>query len=119
MPAEQGQPPNRKRQATVLYGDTVFEAEVGERLLDAILAARIEHRHICGGNGFCTSCRIEVLRDGHHLSPVSPLERERLGGQAGRLRLACQTRVHGDVRVRVPPPEPTRFGPNDGSDEAS
>lgn len=94
------------------YGDIEIEAGRGQRLLDAILAAGIDHRHICGGRGFCTSCRVEVLTGEEALSPVSGLERERLGRDAGRLRLACQTTIHGDARVSVPPPISSRFSPD-------
>lgn len=94
------------------YGDSEIGAERGQRLLDAILAAGIDHRHICGGRGFCTSCRVEVVSGAASLSPVSGLERERLGRDAGRLRLACQTTIHGDARVSVPPPISSRFSPD-------
>jgi ferredoxin len=93
------------------YGERPIDASMGERLLDAILRAGIDHRHICGGHGFCTSCRVEVLAGGENLSPVSQLERERLGARAGELRLACQTRVGGRARIRVPAPPPSRFSP--------
>jgi hypothetical protein len=46
------------------------------------------------------------------LSPVSPLERERLGAEAGRLRLACQARLLGPVKVRAPRYGPPRFSPD-------
>src|SRR5579884_1134743 len=93
------------------YGDQSVETAAGTRLLNAILEAGIEHRHICGGFGFCTSCRVEVVSGERFLSPVSGTERERLGPDAGRLRQACQTYVSGPVVVRVPPPVSSRFGP--------
>jgi ferredoxin len=93
------------------YGGREIETERGARLLDAILSAGIDHRHICGGRGFCTSCRVEVLAGGEHLSSVSATERERLGKDAGRLRQACQTYVTGYAEVRVPPPAPSQFSP--------
>lgn len=96
-----------------LYGEQEVEASSGDRLLDAILNAGIEHRHVCGGHGFCTSCRVEILDGTENLSPVSSLERDRLGGEAGRLRLACQTRIQGPVRLRVPAPQSSRFSPFD------
>jgi ferredoxin len=95
------------------YGDREISAKRGTRLLDAILASGIEHRHICGGRGFCTSCRIEVVNGSEFLTPVSATERERLGRDAGKLRQACQTYVLGPVEVRVPPPASSRFGPDD------
>jgi adenylate cyclase len=96
----------------VRYLDRSISAQSGERLLPAILAAGIDHRHICGGNGFCTSCRIEVLQGEANLSPVSPLERERLGRDAGRLRLACQTAVYGPVHIQPARPSSSRFSPD-------
>lgn len=103
----------RDRDVTFRYGDSEIVAVAGTRLLDAILAAGFEHRHICGGRGFCTSCRVEVVDGAQHLSPVSATERERLGRDAGRLRQACQTYVTGPAAVRVPPPAPSRFSPDD------
>jgi 2Fe-2S ferredoxin len=91
------------------YDDREIPGRSGERLLDVILDAGIEHRHICGGRGFCTSCRVEVVAGSENLSPVSALERERLGPQAGELRLACQTRLLGEAYVRVPPARHGRF----------
>jgi ferredoxin len=90
---------------------------MGCRLLDAILGAYPEHRHICGGRGFCTSCRVEVVDGAGNLSPVSALERERLGRDAGRLRLACQTRLLGEAAVRVPRLGTSRFSPFDDADD--
>ncbi|MGI8825963.1 MAG: 2Fe-2S iron-sulfur cluster-binding protein [Chloroflexota bacterium] len=95
------------------YQGRDIAARRNDTLLDVILGAGAEHRHVCGGHGFCTSCRVEVLQGGGNLSPVSDLERERLCSQAGRLRLACQTRLLGDVEVRVPPPVFSGFGPDD------
>jgi ferredoxin len=94
------------------YEGRSLPAEIGRRVLDVILEAGIEHRHVCGGHGFCTSCRIEVLDGGRGLSPVSGLERERLGSDAGRLRLACQTRVTESASVRVAHAVSNRFSPD-------
>jgi ferredoxin len=93
------------------YGDQELGARSGQRLLDAILAAGIDHRHVCGGFGFCTSCRVEIVAGSDMLSPISSLERDRLGVEAGRLRLACQTVIRGDSSIRVPEPTASRFSP--------
>ncbi|HZT95309.1 MAG TPA: 2Fe-2S iron-sulfur cluster-binding protein [Chloroflexota bacterium] len=84
---------------TVTYGadQRTFAAQVGQRLLDVILANEPDHRHVCGGNGYCTSCRVRV--EAGHLSPPNRTERERLGSRCGELRLACQSHLIGDVTV--------------------
>jgi ferredoxin, 2Fe-2S len=93
------------------YGDEDLVSRRGQRLLDAILSAGIDHRHVCGGHGFCTSCRVEVVAGSEALSPVSSLERERLGLEAGCLRLACQTVIQGNASIRVPEVAAPRFSP--------
>jgi len=109
------QPPERRpargEPICVECDGSAVSCRSGERLLDALLDAGLPHRHVCGGHGFCTSCRVEVIA-GSGLSPVSALERLRLGRDAGRLRLACQTLVYGPARVRVPRASIARFPPD-------
>jgi uncharacterized 2Fe-2S/4Fe-4S cluster protein (DUF4445 family) len=58
---------------------------------------------ICGGEGACGRCLIQVL-DGA-VSPISQTEREQLSDAqlAAGFRLACLAQVLGDVSVRIPP----------------
>ena len=97
---------------TLRYNGIALAAPLGQRLLDMILDAGFDHRHICGGHGFCTSCRVEVVVNPAGLSPVSALESERLGQDAGRLRLACQSLVIGPTEIQVPRPISSRFSPD-------
>ena len=87
-------------------GRTLFVPD-GQTLLDAGRAAGIHINAPCGGKGTCTGCRIIIP-----LSPPPPTEtclRELSGEEIRRnLRLACQTRVRGDLRVVIP--EETRLG---------
>jgi uncharacterized 2Fe-2S/4Fe-4S cluster protein (DUF4445 family) len=57
---------------------------------------------VCAGKGTCGKCRVEV-REGR-VSPVSEAEKRHLSltdlGQG--LRLACQTQLLGDTRIRIP-----------------
>lgn len=114
LASNRGSPPDSDRVDVTYEGQTI-PARQRSRLLDAILEAGYEHRHVCGGHGFCTSCRVEIIGDAQGLSPVSPLERERLLGEAGRLRLACQAIVRGPVAIRVPPAAKSRFS-SDGDE---
>lgn len=60
----------------------------------------------CGGQGICTSCACNVEEGTQHLDEMGRSERRTLSeerGEAalrsGRLRLACQARLSGDVVV--------------------
>ncbi|MFF7946384.1 2Fe-2S iron-sulfur cluster-binding protein [Streptomyces griseorubiginosus] len=58
---------------------------------------------VCGGQGTCRTCFVQVDEGAENCSPVGPLERE--GIQAlrrpvdGLTRLACRLRVEGPVTV--------------------
>jgi len=73
-----------------------------ETILQASLRAGIPHAHACGGNARCSTCRVQVLEGLDACAPRNDKERnlaERLRF-APEVRLACQTRVSGDVKVR-------------------
>jgi len=80
-----------------------LELEPGETILEASIRSGIDHRHACGGNARCSTCRIEVLEGLEHCPEPRLNERvvlaiHRLGPP---VRLACQLRPEGDVTVRV------------------
>jgi uncharacterized 2Fe-2S/4Fe-4S cluster protein (DUF4445 family) len=71
-------------------------------LLQAAQQAGLALSSVCGGIGHCGQCRLEVLTGG--VSPATVEERYVLTEQElehGQ-RLACSTRVRGDVKVHVP-----------------
>lgn len=76
----------------------------GAGLLQASLMAGIELPQACGGRASCTTCRVLVKEGAARLSPPRLAEREMLAesGLLGRYRLACQSRVLGDVVVERP-----------------
>jgi 2Fe-2S ferredoxin len=64
---------------------------------------------VCHGLAECHTCFFEVLEGEENLEPPNHLETTALKDFSGRswyegkvIRLACQTRVHGDVTVRKP-----------------
>jgi adenylate cyclase len=73
----------------------------GVSVLEASRMAGIPHASVCGGRGRCSTCRIKV--DGPHEAVVPPAPEEvkvlRRVGAAPDVRLACQLRPHGDLRV--------------------
>ena len=79
-----------------------FDVAEGESILHAALRADIAHVHVCGGLARCSTCRIHVLEGLQHCTDRTEAEVAlatplRFSPQ---IRLACQTRVSGDVRLR-------------------
>ena len=70
-------------------------------LLELALANGVAHFHECGGRARCSTCRVRVLDGLERLSPRSPQEERfaRRLGWTNDIRLACQTRILGDVEV--------------------
>ncbi len=81
------------------------EVEVNTTLLDAAKSLDFLLNHDCGGNASCTTCRVEVQMGQEQLSEIDFDEQDLLDREALSEpwhRLGCQTRVLGDVIVRVP-----------------
>ena len=73
-----------------------------QTVLEAAVAGGVSLPHQCNGTGRCSTCRVWVLDGEEHLSARTQVEApvaERLGLDS-RVRLACQTRVSGDITVR-------------------
>src|SRR5262245_23784727 len=73
----------------------------GVSVLEASRMAGIPHASVCGGRGRCSTCRIRV--DGANEAMLPPAAEEvkvlHRVGAAPDVRLACQLRPHGDLRV--------------------
>lgn len=73
-----------------------------ETLLDALLAQDIPHTHACGGQAYCSTCRVLILEGIKNCSP--PTRAEKALAQKLQfpihVRLACQTKITGDVTIR-------------------
>lgn len=81
---------------------TDISIEDGETILAASLRAGIAHAHACGGRAHCSTCRVWILEGLEHCSERTELERAiadplRFGPE---VRLACQTKVSGDLKLR-------------------
>jgi adenylate cyclase len=75
-----------------------------ETILEATLKAGINHMHVCGGNARCTTCRIDIVEGIDNCLPRNEKEKqltEKLGFPRN-IRLACQTRINGNVTIRRP-----------------
>ena len=73
----------------------------GVSVLEASRMAGIPHASVCGGRGRCSTCRIKVDGPQDALLPPAPEEVKvlRRVGAAPDVRLACQLRPQGDLRV--------------------
>ena len=92
-----------------------IEVPEGAILRDEALKAGIAlHRGFrrmanCRGHGTCATCRVLVTNGMENLSPKRSWERCRLGvswvaiGFEDQMRLACQTKVYGDIEVETQP----------------
>ncbi|TGK34894.1 adenylate cyclase [Leptospira gomenensis] len=78
------------------------ESSAPKSLLQISLENSIPHTHACGGNARCSTCRVLVLENPSHLSAPEQKEKElsQKKGFPESVRLACQAKVQGDVRVR-------------------
>ena len=56
----------------------------------------------CFGNGLCGTCRV-AADPSASAGPITFFERFTLGKDAGKLRLACQTKISGDCKVKLKP----------------
>lgn len=80
------------------------EVPPGTTLLAAASLVGLDLNHYCGGTCSCGTCRVEILEGFGALSKQEGREKMVLGGvhvEAGH-RLACQARVQGPVKVRIP-----------------
>ena len=89
----------------VRFDDKEIEVPTGITLLDAALDNGIDLDHNCGGNCACSSCHVIVIEGMEHLSEMHDDEEDMLDSAEGltlQSRLACQSQVKGDVKVKIP-----------------
>jgi adenylate cyclase len=79
----------------------VVQTVRGVLVLEASRMAGIPHASVCGGRGRCSTCRIKIDGPDEAIPPPAPAEVKVLQrvGAAPNVRLACQLRPHGDLRV--------------------
>ena len=90
-------------QLTVNPEGKVYDAQAGQTILAALLAAGLPINHKCDGNAKCGSCHIFVHDGRKSLSKVQKLENEKLDsivGVGSKSRLACQATL-GEEPVTI------------------
>jgi len=78
-----------------------IQTEKGETILNAALKSGIPHVHACGGNAFCSTCRI-LVEEGVEGLPERNEKENKLADQLGlpnEVRLACQTEPKQDLKL--------------------
>ena len=82
----------------------VIEAEEGKSICENLLANGVELDHACEMSCACTTCHCEIVEGFTNIEAPDSDEMERLDVLDDRLphsRLGCQSKVQGDVTVRV------------------
>lgn len=83
-------------------GEKTVTAPPLQTILETSCANGIAHISECGGRARCSTCRVIVVDGLENCMPRNALE-ERLAARKGfypEIRLACQTRVRGDVTLK-------------------
>ena len=75
------------------------EFPAGKTLLSAAIEMNVVISHVCGGDGACGTCRVEVVRGAGNLTPPTPDETYKEIEPPHRL--SCQAKLLGDVIVKV------------------
>lgn len=75
------------------------EFPAGKTLLSSALEMDVRVSHVCGGDGACGTCRVEIVDGWSHLTPPTPDETYKELEEP--YRLSCQARLIGDVIVKV------------------
>ncbi len=83
-----------------------FDVAASETMMQAALRHGYQWPTVCGGQGQCRACFVEVLAGHDRLCSVGRVEAEGIrilvesGEDPDVVRLACQARVRGAVTVR-------------------
>jgi len=86
------------------YADEKREVEFSEAqsILEISNENQVEHLHVCGGLGRCSTCRVQILNGLENCSERS--QKEQLIADKldfpDDVRLACQTLLSGDAKIR-------------------
>ena len=71
-------------------------------ILEATLAASINHTHACGGQGKCSTCRVSIMEGIQNCGSRNAAE-QKIADKLSlppEIRLACQTKISGDITMR-------------------
>lgn len=83
-------------------GEGTAKASLLQTILQVSLGNKIQHVFECGGRARCSTCRVEILEGLENCRPRTRTESAIASrkGFTSRIRLACQTKVCGPVKLR-------------------
>ena len=90
-------------QVTFVDAGKTVEFPAGKSVLSALNDAGVRVSQVCGGDGACGTCRIEIVAGWDALTPPTPDETYK--ELEPPHRLSCQAKLTGDVAVKVAPIE--------------
>ncbi len=91
---------------TFLPLNITVQVQDGATILESALDNNIDLEHACGGFCACTTCHVILKEGGDDVSEMEFDEEDKLDTCEGvtlRSRLGCQSRIHGDLVVEIPP----------------
>ena len=100
---EDNLPESEVREVKINFvGDKEVLTKSNVPILKASLDAGIPHTHVCGGRAKCSTCRVIVTEGLLKCNPRNEIEAKlaHAKGFTPEVRLACQTKVSGDVSLR-------------------
>lgn len=90
---------------TFLPSLKVIDVATGTSVLEAAMKAGVELDHACGGVCACSTCHV-IVKEGYNTLPEATEDEEdqldEAVGLTRQSRLACQSRVTGDLTVEIP-----------------
>ncbi|MEM7050801.1 MAG: 2Fe-2S iron-sulfur cluster-binding protein [Acidobacteriota bacterium] len=78
-----------------------IEVAKGARLVNALAEAGIDISYRCGGWGGCTTCLVQFLAGEPCRMTAAEHKKLTASKLLGKARMACQTLVEGDARLKV------------------
>ena len=87
-----------------LFKKTIVASDLSMTLLQHLQKNGIDWMHACGGKGRCTTCKV-IVRQGlenFHTPTAAEETYFRDGSLKIDERLACQSRIRGDVSILAP-----------------
>ena len=71
-------------------------------VLQATLAASVNHTHACGGHAKCSTCKVSITKGIENCNVRNDAEQEIADklNLPPEIRLACQTKITGDISIR-------------------